>query len=281
VVSPYFVLYSYRKRNAIIGNLAAFFLVEVMNDALNEISDRGMDSSTLLLELQAQEDADYAHFLNAKVTDDIFRRLVDDESDREGVDFSLMVKGHNFCHTARLPAEIRNKGILTESFATGYDKGRSQTEADTAVNEDGWMGLVYSENERQETCDATLNVDFSDYFYSKTRDDWKLITLPNDAEMQAYGNDEPLQGLLVICFAACRWKKCPRGNLDREAFDEGLFEMTVNKQTVSRLVKFGDCELLQNSDGYKWSPNGVGKFDFRARVLAPNSFLRIGSFIFW
>lgn len=268
------------------GNLAAFFLVEVMHDALKEISDRNMDPSTLFKELKAHEDADHKVFMDAQVPDEPFRKLVDDVSDRAGIDIALLAKGHNYCHTARLPSEIRHKGILTAHTAFGYDKGISRKEANNFTDAEGRMRLVRSENDQQEDwqqddCkNVTLKLDYSDYFYANTRDGMKFITLPNDAEKLEYGNDKTLQGLLAICFAACPWNKCPRGDLDREAFEEGLFEVHVNGLAVDKMVKFKDCELLQHSGGFKWKPDD-GRFKFGVRVLAPASFLRIGSFILW
>ena len=272
-----------RKQNAIMGNLAALFLVEVLDDALKGIAAQAVDPSTLLQQLQSNEDEDFRRFAGAE-TPAHFRSMLKNESALDDLDFSLLVKGSNYCHTARLPAEIRHKGILTESTAIGfdtYDTGISKEEADSTVNEETAMRLVYSKEERTE-CDFTLNVDYNDYFYTNTKDDWKLITLPNDSEVQAYGMGQRLQGVLTICFAACRYNKCPRGDLDREAFEENLFQMNVNGESVTTMTNIGgQCELLGNARGHEWSPNGDGKYELGVKVVEPNSFVRIGAVILW
>ena len=273
------------KQNAILGNLAAFFLLEVMEDALTEMVGSEKDPSAFFKELQDGEDDDFERFRTAAVSD--YFELMLDKADRDGLDVSLLVQGHNFCHTARLPAEIRYKGILTERPPTDdslfYEKSMLQEEADSTVNSEGRMRLVYSKDDNDQVeCNHTRTLDRSDYFYTTTTEDWNMIVLPNDAELREYGKGEPLQGILAICFAACPYNKCPRTNMDLEAFEEKLFEMSVNGMAVFKMVEFGGgCVLLQNAEGYQWKPNEDGKFDFRARVLQPDSALRIGSFILW
>jgi hypothetical protein len=257
--------------------LAAFFLLEIVADALDDLAMRDSpDLSTLLKDLQKQQETDNESRrgeLDARTAPEYFENLVD-EIDRAGLDIALLAKGSNYCHTARRPAEIRRRNTLSEAEAVSRD------DADTTVDDNGGNMLLAYEKETSD-CNETLRLDFSDYFYTKTIDDWRMLVLPTDREIQVYRKDkEAPRGMLAICFAACPYNKCPRGNLDRESFEEGLFQMTVNDKAVSNMVQFGDCELLQNADAaYQWSPNDDGKFFFKVKVEEPKSFVRIGAFI--
>lgn len=272
------------KWQAVMGNLAAFFLIEVLDDALTELAAReAINPSTLLVQLKGEEDTDYAKFIEAPVPN--YFQDVLPPSGVDGFDVDLFVKGHNFCHTARLPAESRHKGILTESSKTGfttYDKGIGLREASSSTNEGEQMMLVYSEEDRQ-VCPLQTNMDYKDYFYVNAKDDWKKLVLPNDAELKEYGNGKPLQGLVAMCFTLCPWGKCPNGVLDRSAFPS-QFELEINGLAVSELREFQECEILRHEDGFKWQPNSDGRFDIRARVTndaAPGSYVRLSAFIVW
>lgn len=273
------------KWQAVMGYLATFFLIEVLNDALNELaSTADSDPIKLFKKLKAADDVDYAEFVNAPVPENL-RKIMPDLK-LETMDLNLLVKGHNFCHTARLPAESRHKGILTESAETGfftYDKGVELKEAATTANEGELMRLVYTGEDRQ-ICPVRTNMDYKDYFYVNSNDDWKKMILPNDAELNEYGNGQPLQGIIMMCFTLCTWNKCPKGVLDRRGLDEGKFELNVNGLNVTTLVQLEECELLQHSGGYKWKPDKNGRFDIRARVTKDaerGSYLRLSAFIVW
>ena len=145
------------------------------------------------------------------------------------------------------------------------------------------MRLVYQEDERQD-CPVYTNLDYKDHFYVNINDDWKSLILPNDTEVNEYGNGQPLRGLIAMCLPLCSWGQCPKGSLDRKALDEGKIEFEINGLAVSKLHEFEECEILRHSDGYQWQPNSDGRFDIRARVnqtAEPGSYLRVSSLILW
>ena len=82
------------KWQAVMGYLAAYFLIEVLDDALKELttaSVAGLNPSTLLAELKAAEDVDYAKFLNSSVP--AYFQEVLPPSGVDGFDLDVLVKG--------------------------------------------------------------------------------------------------------------------------------------------------------------------------------------------
>jgi hypothetical protein len=175
--------------------------MEVIHDALQEIETKGSDPNSLLVEIQKQEDADYRQFKEVALPDFVAKALplVED------VPTELLFKEPNICHTARLPAEARFKGILTESDKTGfatYDMGLPLNEVAASQNPGGKMRLTYEPHARYD-CDAER--DFKDYYYiGQNHEGISTISLPNSREKAEYGTGQPLRGIISICFASCR-----------------------------------------------------------------------------
>jgi hypothetical protein len=105
------------------GNLIALSLCFVIEDALHELVLIKSDPSFPDL-LRAEADADFQSFMNSDLPKASAKVIVPKDIDGE-----LVLRGPNFCHTARLPADIRHLGMLTESSMVGedsYDKGIKQ-----------------------------------------------------------------------------------------------------------------------------------------------------------
>lgn len=143
------------------------------------------------------------------------------------------------------------------------------------------MQLVFEKRFRQ-VCEIPPNKDYKDYFYVADTQGWGELTLPNDAELKAYGTDKPLHGFIVVCFAACDWGKCPKGNLLRDQFHEGKVTVEVNGVAVANMTAIDqECELLKNDNGHMWKPNSKGRFQIRSKVNEEKSFVRFSSFVVW
>jgi hypothetical protein len=129
-------------------------------------------------------------------------------------------------------------------------------------------------------CSLVIN---KDYFYLHTREEWKKLILPNNAELKAYGsNKNELQGLILMCFPECPWGRCPKGSVSgRENFDARKFSIVVNGVAVTNLTKLHTCDILTNPNGFLWEANEDEKFEIKTRVLEPESFIRISAFIIW
>jgi hypothetical protein len=269
------------KWHSIMGIIAGFYLLENLEAALVDLEV--IEQFSLHLDkLQREEDADYDAFFKEPVLQDIGGMLP--EAERDAIDLRTLVNGANYCHTARLPAVIRHKGILTESSMTGfytYDKGVGLKTAKAETSPTDAMRLVYDEGERDD-CPVVVHVDYKDFFYVDGREDWKKIVIPNDSEAKEYGTSgATLKGMVAFCFTLCPWGDCPPGVLARDAFSQG-FQLRVNGVEVTALTKMEDCELMKHDGGYMFPMSSAGKFEIAAKVTqSAQSYLRFSSFMVW
>jgi hypothetical protein len=287
------------KWHSVMGHLAAFFLLAAVEDALVFLSGQTASASDLYRQFKDAEDAEYEVFANAPVPD--YFAGIAPESDRKAFAAVLptFVQGPRYCHTARLQAEIRHLGILTETTAllgvTGYDRGTPLSEALGKIVVGGSMPLVYddSENIRQK-CPVPINYDFIDWFQVQSGEEWKALTIPNDAEIREYGNHS-LYGLVAICYGGCDWGNCPKGVLGHADFAAGKFAVQVNGIAVTNLTSLGECDVLRHGaalsgtdgsagDHYRFPLNANGRAEIRARITAEaeaGSYVRFSSLIVW
>jgi hypothetical protein len=271
------------KVHALHGNLIAFFLFEILDDAIKIIEESTLPESELYSQLQTSEDADYKRFFESPVPDTLVEAIP--ESERGLVDLNLFVKGQTFCHTARLPAEIRHLGRLTSSTKTGfidYYKGISLSSAQTSMTvRDGVMPLTYSEYERDD-CPIPTHLDYKDYFLAQSNE---KLTVPSDLEISYYGKGQPLQGYVFICYPACHWDHCPPGELRREQFFEGGFNILVNGAAATNLTEFRTlCDMLKHDAGYQFPLSAEGKIELSVQIsetAPPNAFVRLSTVIVW
>jgi hypothetical protein len=277
------------------GNLAALFLVEILSDAIDEIITNAKASNPVvfLAELQKQEEADSDYFRRTEFPD-LVKDLIPEVAGDGDFDWSTLVSGPSFCHTALIPAEIRKKGILTESLPVDIfsdDTGaipRSIADAWPAVDGD-MMRLVYEDADKDpkfHNCSEMTNVDFKEYFYVNSEDGWKKVVVPNDAEVEEYGTGQPVKGMLAFCLKWCNWNSCPPGNLRLESILVGIAQMEVNGMPVTNVTRMNaqvtqDCGLMSNAEGHSWIPNDHGRFEIRARVTEAGNYLRFSSFVVW
>jgi hypothetical protein len=251
----------------------------VVEDALKELAAERPDPG-LLDELRALEVADRKVFMSRELPMTILKdvKIPDD------IDPEMFFRGSNICHTARLPAETRHLGILTESPLVGedsYDKGIGLKSARDSIPDDKSMQLVYTEKARQ-SCPIPLEKDYKDYFYVADTHGWSQLTLPNNAEVKAYGTSEPLRGVIAVCFAGCNWGKCAAENIKSPGMiAEGMVEMEVNGVKAASLTDFGGCYFLKHIGGHVWKPNSDGRFQIRTKVHKEKSFVRFSSIVIW
>jgi hypothetical protein len=229
-----------RKMQALDGNLMTLFLMEVIDDAIQHIESHGEseDPALLLRQLQEQEDAEYQIFLNSGPP--LLGRYLFSKDAPIPTDVSVetIYRGPNICHTARLPSQTRYLGILTNKYNQSdngetamihpynfdkdassqtepynYDIGLAATDAASTPNPDGEMRLVYAAHERHRCAPLVYN-DYKDWFMAQGADDPQQasskLVLPNAAEKAAYmtqPQQEPLKGIIALCFTACAWGK--------------------------------------------------------------------------
>lgn len=268
------------KWQALMGYLAALQLLDTLEESIKEVAQI-TDTVGMLKELQAQENMDYEKYLKAPMPDGFLNVLSPDTD----VDPAVIFKGPMYCHTARLPAEIRHKGILTESPQTGFTTFFMGTELQDALSKplsSDLMPLVYNKGDRQ-PCPIPTNMDYKDYFFVSSKDSWRKLVLPNDSEIKEYGTGAPLKGIVAVCFALCPWNKCPSGVLLDTSFHDYYFELKVNNVAVSNFTNFLECKILRHANGFEFPVNN-GRMEIQARVTesAPlKSYLRMSSFLIW
>jgi hypothetical protein len=301
------------------GNLLASYIIELFDSALDELTSSTPPSNgtlvtdnykALLQSLQLDESNDYDKFIQSDTPVDymklLFTKANFTETDtRTNELIQLVSKGPNFCHTARLPAEIRFKGILTESNKTGfgtYDTGISLHDARNIEKHDNnddnnrLMRLTYDEEERYD-CTVDEYLDYKDFFSIFDTESTMKLILPNDAEIVEYSignkNDihhteqrqqQQLKGVIAVCLAFCYWGVCPPGVVTTNDIKDGNVEFTVNGQKASsaNILTWNDCNILTTESGdIHFQSNTNGRFEITATVLKPNSYLRISSIVVW
>ena len=284
-------LWIYRKTHALDGNKFALFLVQVLLDAINDLIDEQDHIPEVTHKnLKTKEDTLFRSFAEASLPESASNNF---EADID-INFDLLFRGPNFCHTGLLPAQTRYLGYLTNSSKVGsaaavgeetYDIGIPKDVADQS-DANGVLRLVYDANSRH-NCPVPLRVDYRDYFYAHSKDGWVSLTLPNEAEREAYRYDPgALQGMLVIFFGACDWGKCMNGEVNGDKVEEGKFEIEVNGSKVISWSTIGDDGqnsgyVMKGEHGIYWKPNVDGVYEVKVRVTEPDSFVRFSSFVIY
>jgi hypothetical protein len=274
-------LFVCRKYHALDGNLMAFFMLEILESALHHLMTFDGDIQQLLKSSQTAENTEVKAFQNEPVPDFASRLLPFDQMN--GIDPEVILKRPTYCHTARLPAEIRHRGILTETRQTGFwdhEKAIAKKEADANENPSDRMRLVMDDGSRQ-VCDEVLEMDYKDYFYVNEKEGTKKLVIPNAAEKLMYNHKDPLLGVIMVCFATCSWGKCPAGNVASGEVLAGQGEMWVNGEKVVGFTQISGCSILQHAKGFMFKSNGDGQYEVSAKVLQDKSYMRISSVTIW
>ena len=277
--------YVHRKWHALWGNLLSTFWIEIIDDALDLISKRGSDPGALLSTLKKKEDLDYRSLTNKdpnliRYVDKLLNEIAD-------IPNEVIYWNHNYCHTARLPSEIRYMGALTESEVKGgytrYDRGQELNAVRFANNAE--MPLTWDKSLYQLTCrNYQIDIDHQDFFMVNSEGLSKLV-LPNPSEKVLYGdqNEQSLIGYILVCLASCGWS-CPEDTMTiADLQSGGKVSMSVNGRDVQNFTNFArkDCLFLKHSDGHKWASNENGLFEIAAKTLDSSAYLRVSSFVIW
>ena len=113
-----------RKSHAMVGHAIAFFLLDNLLDALKELIDLEYESvDELLSKLLKEEDDVYKNqILKADFQSKAgnLYYLDDEDKEYEGIiEPSVFFSSNSMCHTARLPAQSRYLGYLTNTDKVG------------------------------------------------------------------------------------------------------------------------------------------------------------------
>jgi len=240
--------------------------------------------------LQFQEEVDRATFRNSNPVYDAWDMNNDRSLNEIGV--NRLFRTNAICRTALLPSQERYEGILDKShkkatsYYEGYQKGFSQFLLGTPPIKGTTMPLVYNANDRQ-ACEH-LEIDHKDFFLVREGDGWLSTTAPHNSEIEAYGKNLNVEGVIVVCLKLCPYGICPDesigfGTIQRNT---NFIMMNINGQKVSNVTQVDNsaCYLLQNSGGYVWERSrndslGQYKLNMKVNDVGKGRSLRISSII--
>jgi hypothetical protein len=281
------------KDQAMTGRGVSLFLTEALIEALKSLVElQGKDDDTLLTKLQEEEDTLFRNFTSspfpASEVGNLFK-FNDDDNDNNGFDVTQFLTGNNFCRTGRLPAEARYLGYMTEDGRTGGPAPTGQETYEVGVHDklanlgagNGTMRLVRETQHMVKDCPVTAHPDSKDVFYANSLDDWTTLTVPNEAERQAYRYDpKNFKGLFLLYFRGCDWGKCEKGFLTGDDLKEKKWEMKVNGKSVKSLSSIGfEAHVAQFENGIVIPPNSRGVYDIEVKVHEKDSFVKISAFV--
>ena len=143
------------------------------------------------------------------------------------------------------------------------------------------MLLTFDDELHKEKCPAIIHIDYKDFFLATSGyEGYQNLLVPNDSEMIAFGDFEPL-GILMVCGAGCT-HGCPSQSLDLSAFTEGMASVKVNGEQVYRVESYEDCYLLMKESGdLQWEADENGQYLISVNVQAKGKYMRIGSVVVW
>ncbi|KAL7571160.1 hypothetical protein ACA910_014761 [Epithemia clementina (nom. ined.)] len=292
------------KWHALYGNLLTLFWMQILDDALDYMAQRGSDPRALLISLQRQEEEEFAPMMQSRNVSRL-QHIDPDLQTIPDIPPQVIYWNRNYCHTARLPSEIRYRGILTDnvtnwpsttiitnddddSYYENYDRG-SELRSVLYTGHDV-MPLTWDRKLYQGACKnyKLADLDHADFFLVNSKQ-WSKVVLPNPSEVAAYGTTEqkPLVGYIQICLASCGWG-CPSdvvAHKDLAAANGTAMRtkvsMTVNGVSVEEWTPFADCAFLKHRGGHQWTANSNGQFEIRAKTLTWPDYVRISAFVLW
>lgn len=232
-----------------IGNMWAMNYLEALTDGLHDLSvefessssgEKEKEDTNGLLkrllkkfdELNQAEHEDYENLLKADFPKAWEQNHIpgwfgDRTTHLEDVKLDVLFREPCFCHTGRLPADIRFQGFLTENFThttttiidqtyeMSYSRNNdifpvekpnpksgqtAQAFVDSRPERADQMVLNWDDKEHQE-CEEHLNLDFKDTFLVSSIEGWRGVTVPNDSELEYYKEWDPKHaiGYILVC----------------------------------------------------------------------------------
>jgi len=272
------------KVNALYGNLMAFFLIENLGDAIQELLNEDYDPVQKLEELKKEEEKEYEE-LFVKSSDLPKETISDfiDETLMSQIDPNIIYNHPALCYTALLPSEIRYEGILkgedeetNKTAILNHEQGIMKVAAEKERSQDGMR--IVKDDPGQPPCEVLTFIDYKDYFYSNEKDGWTHLTIPNDSEKK-YVDITPYKGMVVICFIKCDWNKCDDGDVRNTT----SLQMKVNDVDVVDFTPINQCAILKHQKGYVF-PSSNNKYKIEVFVVPaemgqPKHYTRITSMI--
>jgi len=265
------------KWHAVIGNTLALSMVEIFQDAVEQLSSwtSSTNLESKLRELILAESTDYLRAQKRLLTKhaDLF------QSDEMGTPFltEALFQSNSFCHSARDPSYLRKMGLVTEVDLDNLDQ----------------FNITINNEKQSEPCEGVWHYDSADFFKLHSDDGWKRVVLPNEDEHRLFfaQNDRPLRGIIAVILVVVGVNDKNYGLEIREDALLSDLDMEVNGVQVSNttIVKTSNWNLvfLMHEKGYEFptrlNPANANResLEFKARVLGEDKFVRFSSFLIW
>jgi hypothetical protein len=307
----------------------ALFLTEILEGAVRQIEDEVEGPEDLLSRLLREEDVFREKLFGAPISElpESFQKIYwynntednapknYDEAEKMGLetgsddlkakwsdlDREALFRGPSVCHTARIPAQTRFFGYLTNTEMAGQQAVFGNETYFTGISDKAFheqnegltdptphdIQLVWTmRNERQEGCGEELaKPDYHDFFMAEDPEGWTTLTFPNPSEQAAYGFHEKkdkYRGMLIIVPRFCGFGQCEQGFLGHNEYNSGKWTIKVNGKTVTALTLIGhEAVLLEHEDGIIFDPNADGIYKLELKVNEPEHFIKISAFILY
>ena len=253
--------------------------MEIMQDALHEISQEQGDLGALLDKLVLEEISNFNAF-EADAT--IKYRSQWSVSE---VDALQLMRDQTYCRTALLPAQTRYHGTvfnLEKNYDWfSYKKGIVRRFANDQIKKA--MVLSYFPKDKRDKCEVPTYIDSKDFFLAAHAfHGYQRVVIPNDAEIKAFGK-VTTSGVIMVCAQSCSFECHGTPLLSPDSIDRGnKSKFRVNGEDVATVKRMDNCFILEREDGsYSWPADQNGKCSIEVHTLAKNKEFRFTSFIIW
>mmetsp|Transcript_17977 Transcript_17977/g.33994 ORF Transcript_17977/g.33994 Transcript_17977/m.33994 type:complete len:620 (-) Transcript_17977:170-2029(-) len=270
------------KWHAFHGDLYSLFLMEVVDDALQELKKEAEDPEAEYERLTKDEMEDYREF--EEEADILYEHKW---NVHDSVTAMELYRDHTYCHTANIPAQTRYLGhVYNENVSDDwFQYYHGQTLKFLRQRFPGpELSLTYIPKQRDTkyNCNHTLHIDSKDFFLATGRyDGYQTLVWPNDAEVKAYGEHVP-KGIIAACASSCSFECGASPLLNADAIHSGKATFRVNGEDVDSVIPFENCFLFVRKDGsLHWPNNGSNQYELGVKVHIRGKYFRFSSFILW
>jgi len=200
--------------------------------------------------------------------------------------YKYFLRSNAICHTARLPAESRYDGLVTESgiispyvhggrrsyIEEGFEEGKLPEPISN--DDDKSPLLMYNIRDSRKVCEYG-KIDSKDAFVVRFADQWTTTLLPNDSEKEAFTcgdtSSEESEGIIMLCTVRFDWGNNPKKFVSIASMvvnatsSDGII---VNDVKATGYVGAGDddCSVLKNDNGFFFPASPSGQYIIKLRV---------------
>lgn len=264
------------KWHAFHGNVYALFLMEVMEDALLELVRKKAQDPRDIFDLLTKEEFDNYRWFEGKAGIKYANKWTINE-----VAAKKLYGDPTYCHTALLPAQTRYLGhaFNAERYDDWFSYWKGWPLYKTEANPTKDIRLSYVPKRRTDKCDVPLSIDHPGFFVaSNSYNGYQKVTIPNKAELTAYGGHST-NGIIMVCTATCAFECKDQLLAQPDFIHKGKAKFRVNGEDVASVERFETCFLLKRENGDLYWPGE--SYDIEVETLSPGRHFEFTSFIVW